>query len=194
MKWVDVERLILLGTRLLALIGVWGAFAGAVLMFFLGITKTSDAFMVGLSWKKAVFEDLPPAETMVIFVIEALDLFLIGIVLVYFAYGVYVLFVRPGFIADQSTLPHWLKIQQIGQLKQVIAEVILVVLFVLFLRVALQTFHREFANLSLTATAAVLVLPVSIMLLGLALKFAELHPKPEPSKGKGPASSDLDEQ
>ena len=170
-KWVDVERLVLLGTRLLALVGVWGSFAGAVLIFFLEITKTYDAFLVGLKQKEAVLAKLPPAETMVIFVIEALDLFLIGIVLVYFAFGVYVLFVRPGFVTDQSTLPRWLNIQQIGQLKQVIAEVILVVLFVLFLRVALQTFHQDFSNLSLTAIAAVMLLPASIMFLGLALKI-----------------------
>jgi len=179
MKWTHLERTSLLGTRLLALVPVWASFAGAVLMFFIGTTKVIDAFFVFLGHRGADYDPLPSEEAIVILVIESLDLFLIGIVLMYFSYGVYALFVRPQLVPEASSLPPWLKVRKIGQLKQVIAEVILVVLFVLFLRVALQTFHRDFLTLAPTGVAAVLALPVSIMLLALALRLAELHPKPE---------------
>jgi uncharacterized membrane protein YqhA len=68
-------------------------------------------------------------------------------------------------------------VDQIGQLKQTLAEVIIVVLFVLFLRVALQTFHGEGLVLSPVGIARFLVLPLAILLLAGALRLVALHPK-----------------
>jgi uncharacterized membrane protein YqhA len=103
---------------------------------------------------------------------------LIAIVLLYFAYGVYSLSIHPEQHESELALPAWLRVQQIGQLKQVVAEVIIVVLLVLFLRVALEAYQTPNASMSWLQIATLLLLPVCTMLLALALRLVELHPKP----------------
>lgn len=142
-------------------------------MFFLGIINVYVAFRYGLqSESERMF-----GTAAIIGVIESLDRFLIAIVLLYFAYGVYTLFIHPEEREEALALPAWLRVRQIGQLKQVVAELIVVILFVLFLRQALQSFSGPDATLSWNEIATLLVLPVSTVLLGLALKLVELHPK-----------------
>jgi len=135
----------------------------------------------------------------VISLMVALDNFLIGVVLLFFAYGVYGLFVRPDFNSRDLGLPEWMHVEQIGQLKQTIAEVIIVVLFVLFLRIALQTFQSGAEAPSLIRIGWFLMLPLSILMLAGGLRLVELHPKPRrigPAKPTGritPAQNDGDE-
>jgi uncharacterized membrane protein YqhA len=119
-----------------------------------------------------------PGSASVISIIEGLDRFLIAIVLLYFSYGVYSLFIHPEQHETELALPAWLRVQQIGQLKQVVAEVIIVVLFVLFLRVALEAYQGPDISLSWLKIAGLLLLPLCTALLALALRLVELHPKP----------------
>lgn len=180
----NFERRVVLGSRYLAVIAVIGTFAGSILMFVLGIYNIYLAFTQGFGGV-----DQEPGEFgtgAVISVIEGLDRFLIAIVLLYFAYGVYSLFMHPEEREEDLALPAWLKVEQIGQLKQVVAEVIVVILLVLFLRVALQAFHAPTGEIGWSRLAFIGLLPVSIALIALALRLVELHPKPKrPARGDG---------
>ena len=172
----NFERRVVVSSRFFAIFAVFGSMAGAVLMFVLGLFNVFEAF-------REVFvpgaeEDAPFGTGAVIRVIEGLDRFLIAIVLIYFSYGVYSLFIHPEESEEELALPVWLRVRQIGQLKQVVAEVIIVILFVLFLRIALQSFQDPATMLDWLQIAKFLVLPFSIVLLALALRFVELHPKP----------------
>lgn len=191
----DLERKVIVSTRFLTLLAVLGSLAGSVLMFFLGLYNIYGAF-------RKMFGEPPEDEQRVfganaiIGVIESLDRFLIAIVLLYFAYGVYSLFIHPEEREEELSLPAWLRVRQIGQLKQVVAELIVVVLFVLFLRQALHSLSDTDAVLSLEEVATLLVLPISTVLLGIALKLVELHPKaprPQPRPGLPPKTEDADE-
>lgn len=178
MKLQEIERRIVVGSRFLTFTAVIGSLAGSLLMFLLGLYNIYEAFWSGLA-----VHDTEPGQFgtgAVISVIEGLDRFLIAIVLLYFAYGVYSLFIHPGEPEGKFALPDWLRVKQIGQLKQVVAEVIVVVLFVLFLRVALQAYRSGNVPLSWQEIASLGLLPVSIVLLALALRLVELHPKPRP--------------
>ena len=174
MDWNRLERQVLSGTRLLTLVAVVSSFAGALLMTYLGLINTLDAFHIQLG---AVETDLPGEEATIVMLIGALDRFLIAIVLLFFGYGIYTLFVRPDSTPSDLGLPRWLHVERIGQLKQTLAEVIIVVLFVLFLRVALETFVASDPDLSWLDVGKFLLLPLAILLLAWALKLAELHPK-----------------
>ncbi|SFC71740.1 YqhA family protein [Tropicimonas isoalkanivorans] len=183
MKIRDIERRIVVSTRYLTVVAVFGSLAAAVLMFLLGFYNIIQAFVEG--WKVPESgghseEATSFGAASVISVIEGLDRFLIAIVLLYFGYGVYTLFLHPEESEETLALPQWLRVRQIGQLKQVVAEVIIVVLLVLFLRLALQAFENPTIELSFARIATMMVLPVSILLLSLALRFVELHPKPDP--------------
>jgi uncharacterized membrane protein YqhA len=168
-----LERGVIIGSRFFTLLAVVGSLAGAMLMFLLGLYNVGEAFWVGFH------EEARFGSTAVITIIEGLDRFLIAIVLLYFAYGVYSLFIHPEESEEELAIPAWLRVKQIGQLKQVVAEVIIVVLFVLFLRNALQTFREPNFPITWEQIAALALLPFCTMLLALSLRLVELHPKPE---------------
>jgi uncharacterized membrane protein YqhA len=193
MDWNRLERQMISGTRLVTLIAVLCSLAGALLMLFMGLWTTIDAFRIHVTGRSI---DLPHAEATMVLLISALDRFLIAIVLLFFGYGIYTLFVRTDTTPAELGLPRWLHVERIGQLKQTLAEVILVVLFVLFLRVALETFVASDPEMSWLGAVTFLLLPTAILLLAGALKLAVLHPKwpqklppaqaPGPGTGAGP--------
>lgn len=173
----EFERKVIVGSRFFTLLAVGGSLVAAALMFCLGVYNVIEAFRDVLSEQET---DRPFGTTSVIQIIEGLDRFLIAIVLLYFAYGVYSLFIHPDESEENLALPQWLRVKQIGQLKQVVAEVIIVVLFVLFLRVALQWFGDPNISLSWTQVATFALLPVCTFLLALSLRLVQLHPKQPP--------------
>lgn len=174
-----LERDIVVSTRFAAVLAVLGSMAGSLLMFVLGIVEIYHAYAVWVpALRPSDVENVPASAASIISVIEGLDRFLIAIVMLYFAYGVYSLFIHPERPEEDLALPAWLKVQQIGQLKQVVAEVIIVILFVLFLRTVLRTFISPLDALGWAQLATLLVLPLSAMMLAVSLKLVELHPKP----------------
>jgi uncharacterized membrane protein YqhA len=170
-----MERRIIVGSRFFTLIAVFSTLLGSVLMFMLGLYNVYEAFRYGL---EQASEMGPYGTTAVIRTIEGLDRFLIAIVLLYFAYGVYSLFIHPEETEEELALPAWLRVKQIGQLKQVVAELIVVILFVLFLRVALQSFRDPNMTLDWHQIGTLALLPICTVLLAAALRLLELHPKP----------------
>lgn len=187
-----IERPLINGARYLTIFPVVGSLAGSLLMFILGVAKVIDAYRYWIPLWGASADFVSRDAAAIISVIEALDRFLIAIVLLYFANGVYTLFLaRPNTGLKRTTVAQRLhRVESIGQLKQVVAEVILVILFVLFLRVALQVYASPERELSFAQIATVLALPVSTALLALALRLAELHPKPPHSASRQSATSD----
>jgi uncharacterized membrane protein YqhA len=180
----QTERTIVVSTRFFTIIAVFGSMVGSVLMFCLGIYNIYEAF---ISVFAPQADDGPMfGATAVIGVIESLDRFLIAIVLLYFAYGVYSLFIHPEESEEKLALPSWLRASNVGQLKQVVAELIVVILFVLFLRQALEAFSGADHSLAWNEIATLFVLPVSAMLLGVTLRLIELHPKPKAAPGQPP--------
>lgn len=190
-----IERRIIFGSRFLTALAVVGSLAGSLLMFVLGLRNIYLAFECWIPWAIGERVAVSPETSSVISIIAGLDRFLIAIVLLYFSYGVYSLFIRPEESKAELSLPAWLRVRQIGQLKQVVAEVIIVILFVLFLRVALQAFQDPRASMDWQQAATLLLLPACTALLALALRLVRLHPKPEPSapeindeRPRGPAT------
>jgi uncharacterized membrane protein YqhA len=171
------ERYIVVGSRFLTIPAVVGSLLGSILMFFQGLHNIFEAYES--IWAGAPGDvPVPQGTASVISVIEGLDRFLIAIVLLYFAYGVYSLFIHPEEEETDLALPAWLKVGQIGQLKQVVAEVIIVVLLVLFLRVALEAFQGPRIEMSWQQIVAFALLPACTALLALSLRLVQLHPKP----------------
>lgn len=179
MKLRNFERKVIVGSRFMAAIAVVGAIGGSLLMFLLGFANICEAYTVWLPGGHTSNPDIPPSAAAIISVIEALDRFLIAIVLLYFGYGVYSLFIHPERPEDELALPAWLRVQQIGQLKQVVAEVIIVILFVLFLRTALQSFQVTAREMTGADFLSFISLPLATVLLALSLWLVELHPKPD---------------
>ncbi|CED56670.1 YqhA family protein [Aliivibrio wodanis] len=141
----------------------------SLLLFVMGAVKTYTAFAVFL-FNEVPHESLAHMDTSDIaisYLIKSLDTFLIAFVLFIFSHGVFTLFISNKNPKDTSTyVLKWIKTPNIGHLKNVLAEVIIVILFVKFLEVVLVNIN----NLSWD----IMVLPISILLLSLGLKFLGL--------------------
>jgi len=145
-----------------------GSLLGSLLLFVVGALKTINAFRV------VIFNYIPedkahlhPADIATTYLIKSLDTFLIALVLFIFAHGVYTLFISDKKYDDEKNVLKWIRTPNIGHLKNVLAEVIVIILFVKFLEVV-------FVNID-NLKWEIAILPVSIVLLALGLKFLSLN-------------------
>lgn len=181
MNTLEFERRFAVAARLFTFLAVFASSIGAFLMIGIGL---KDTVLAARTLLLATDLALPRGDATAVHLISALDRFLMGVVLLYFAFGVYLLFVRPNRRPEELGIPQWLRVDSIGQLKQTLAEVIIVILFVLFLRVALESYIAQGPDLAWPDALKLLTLPLSIFLLSAALKLAELHPKRQPPPSK----------
>ena len=149
-----------LSLRAIMLIGSVGALVGSLLMFLQG------GFFLHEAWHTIMTEGDAVQKQVTVPVLEAVDSFLFGIVLVIFAYGIAIGFVFTLPEGYGGRLPPWMKVGGVGQLKATLAEVVIVVLIVIFARVVVEANgHLQWS---------MLVLPASIFLIAVALRMIEL--------------------
>ena len=154
--------------RYISWIAIICSLLGSLLLFIVGALKTFNAFRVVL------FDYIPKdkahlhtADIATTYLIKSLDTFLIALVLFIFAHGVYTLFISNKKDDDEKNVLKWIRTPNIGHLKNVLAEVIVIILFVKFLEVV-------FVNID-NLKWEILILPISIVLLALGLKFLSLN-------------------
>jgi len=162
--------------RYISWTAIIGSLLGSLLLFIVGALKTINAFRV------VIFNYIPedkahlhPADIATTYLIKSLDTFLIALVLFIFAHGVYTLFISNKKDDDEKNVLKWIRTPNIGHLKNVLAEVIVIILFVKFLEVV-------FVNID-NLKWEIVILPISIVLLALGLKFLSLN-KEESNKTK----------
>ncbi len=154
--------------RYLSLIVVICSIIGSLLMFYMGAMKTFTAALLAVldffSINYTLFpHHLSPDTASMLLVVEAVDNFLFGLVLLLFSFGIYTLFIRPFRITSDEAGPSWLKIKSISELKTQLAQVIIIMLFVLFLeRVMLLGDEDPFEWTMLVLPAAILALALSL--------------------------------
>lgn len=161
--------------RWLAAVAVLFSAVGAAIMFIIGSVTTIKSVGVyfGLYGLDAFSSNAALKASVEL--IAALDQFLLGLVLLVFAYGVFGLFV----VADQEKwesvqsdirAPDWLKVTSVTDLKIKLLEVITVLLAVLFLKGILTiTGGNEWTDL---------VIPIAVVLFGATtwlIKSAHRH-------------------
>lgn len=154
--------------RYISWTAIIGSLLGSLLLFIVGALKIINAFRV------VIFNYIPenkahlhPADIATTYLIKSLDTFLIALVLFIFAHGVYTLFISNKIYDDGNGVLKWIRTPNIGHLKNVLAEVIVIILFVKFLEVV-------FVNID-NLKWEILILPASIVLLALGLKFLSLN-------------------
>jgi uncharacterized membrane protein YqhA len=166
MESINLPRLLaaITWTRLISALAVLSSLAGALLMFWLGTIDTINVFRLVLH------KELSPEEAerglsviATVDLLESLDDFLVGLAFLYFAYGIYSLFIRihPDPIND----PPWLQVDSISDLKKTLLEVLVVLLSVVFIKGVLE--HVTI----LTMNWNLLVIPLSIVAIALAIRL-----------------------
>ncbi len=157
--------------RFISFVAVLGSLLGSVLMFIIGSTKVYyayAAYFLGFQ-PPTDLGGLKGSDIATAYLIKSFDAFLIALVLFIFAYGVYWIFVFQKTEETGSDPLKSIRITSISQLKKILAEIIIIILFVKFLEIALINLNSLRWEL--------LIMPGSILLLSISLKFLELKEK-----------------
>ncbi len=162
-------------TRLFILLAVVFGLIGAVILF---IVASVDIFEVLTYTVNVYVNGLHPKdfhEVIVSKIIGAVDLYLIAIVMLIFAFGIYELFISKIEVAeDKETGNNILAISSLDQLKDKIAKVIVMVLVVGFFQ---RVLHMKY-----TSALEMLYFAISIMVLAIGLFFLGKVGKKEEKK------------
>lgn len=141
---------------------------GSLLLFIMGALKTLNAFRVFfLGYIPKDKAHLHTADIGITYLKKSLDTFLIALVLFIFAHGVYTLFISNKSSTENNGILNWIQTPNIGHLKNVLAEVIVIILFVKFLEVV-------FVNID-HLKWELLILPISVVLVAIGLKILKLN-------------------
>jgi uncharacterized membrane protein YqhA len=123
-------------TRYVSVVAVVFGVIGAVLMFIIGAVTTIDSVVTYFGGHDDAALSSAAALAATVEIVSALDQFLLGLVLLVFAYGVYSLWIVSDTSEDSSTVrtPEWIKVTSVTDLKVQLIEVVAVLLAVLFLK------------------------------------------------------------
>ncbi|MBT8508174.1 hypothetical protein AZH53_07120 [Methanomicrobiaceae archaeon CYW5] len=155
----------------IVVIAAVSSFAGSVLMFIIGFEKTISAwyYFIGgvepLFPPEAVPVHLTSSNVATVIVIQATDAFLLALVLMIFGFGVYYLFLANDEEKQQSYLPNWLKMKNIIDLKMILGQVIVFILFVHYLEMAVLVGFEHLTYENLVIPIAIVLLSVSLMVV-----------------------------
>jgi uncharacterized membrane protein YqhA len=156
-------------TRFVSALSILSSLAGALVMFWIGTINTINAILLVIGAEDAVVEgsSIEPTELATIELLECLDDFLVGLAFLYFAYGIYSLFIQLGQ-KDRNT-PSWLRVTNIGTLKKTLLEVLVVLLAVIFVKGLLE--RLSFRSLEWTY----LVIPLSILAIAASTRLLQFE-------------------
>ncbi len=126
-------------TRFIVLISVILSIISSVVLFLLGGWDIIQAII----YNNPIFNDDISSNNDFLFkIISSIDLFLIGIVLLIFGFGVYEIFISEIDFAKGKFADSTLKISSLDQLKNKIIKVIIIVLIVKFFEKVLKLSHN----------------------------------------------------
>ena len=154
-------------TRFLSAIAVLSSLSATLLMLLIGSQNTLKAFVIFFTENPETIVELEPGEEATLLLLESLDNFLVGLAFLYFAYGIYSLFIslNPN---TPDLIPQWLRVSNIATLKKTLLEVLVVLLSVVFVKGLLETISTTGLEWEF------LVIPISIVAIAFSIKLMNL--------------------
>ena len=150
-------------SRFITIFAVIFGVLGAVILFVVASVDIYQVIKVAFDY---YFSGIKPEDFHVLIlsdIIGAIDLYLIGIVLLIFGFGIYELFISAIDMADERN--QILNISSLDQLKDKIAKVIIMVLIVNFFQRVLHTDYNG-AKEMLYFSASIMGLAIGLYFLG----------------------------
>jgi len=145
--------------RYIIIIPVFITFLGAFIMFIIGALEAWSSI------ERFISGDYERSQLSLILGIDA---FLLGLVLLIFSYGIYDLFLSKIDIHDRpSVRPNWMRFRDIGDLKIILAEVILIILTINFFELVFIEMRKP------ESFQDFMIIPVGIVLIAVGLGVFE---------------------
>lgn len=154
---------ILWSSRFFILFAVVFSLLGAIGLFIIASIDVFNVLIAGVDYYLNHPEGLDIHEIALSGIIMAVDLYLIAVVLLIFAFGLYELFISEIDVAKESGASKILEIHSLDQLKDKIAKVIVMVLIVSFFN---RVLHMETHTI-----LDMLYFALSILALSVGLYF-----------------------
>ena len=157
-----IERIgekILWSTRYVVLIAVVSSVLAAIALFGVGSYEIFNAILNEIP--RLMTDHREAHDRLLVGVIAGIDLYLIGVVLMIFGFGIYELFISKIDIARSNLDITILEIENLDELKQKIIKVIIMVLIV--------TFFERILELDYNTPMEMLWFAVSILALSLGI-------------------------
>src|SRR3989344_3526680 len=149
--------------RFIVIIAVIALLIGSLIAFYFGTFHTIKAV------QNTFIQPIHDSTYILIDLISSLDNFLIGLVLLIIAYGIYELFISNIDAMEEQDIkyPNWLKFHSLDELKSVLSKIIINILIVYFFKsVVIMKFET---NLS------ILYLALGILLISIANYLSHRH-------------------
>ena len=151
-------------SRLSVMIGVFACVVAAFVVFIMGIKDVMH--MMALIWDYLITGSHDVRNDLVMVVVEILDTFLLGAVLIIFAFGLYELFISNLKAADDSVAGgKILVISSIDSLKSKLGKVILMMLII--------KVFSYFTEMKPTSMLELLYMGMIVVLIALALMLSK---------------------
>jgi uncharacterized membrane protein YqhA len=145
--------------RYIIIIPVFVTFIGAFILFIIGALEAWNSLSL---FSKADYEGSQ------LRLILGIDAFLLGLVLLIFSYGIYDLFLSKIDFADRpSVRPNWMRFKNIGELKIILAQVVLIILTINFFELVFIEMNNP------DSFQDFMIIPVGIFLIALGLGIFE---------------------
>ena len=145
--------------RYIIIIPVFITFIGAFILFIIGTLEAWNSITL---FVKADYEGSQFS------LILGIDAFLLGLVLLIFSYGIYDLFLSKIDFADRpSVRPNWMRFKNIGELKIILAQVILIILTINFFELVFIEMNKP------ESFQEFMIIPVGIFLIAMGLGLFE---------------------
>lgn len=153
--------------RYIILIVVLALLLSSLIAFALGVYSTYEAYHE-LSAAFSHGEPVP-SNIIVVYLISSLDEFLLGIILIIIALGVYELFISEidTLKGEEIPYPNWLTFHSLDDLKAVLTKVIIIILMVYFFKNAVV--------LHFDTPLSLLYLSIGIVLIAVANYLSHKH-------------------
>ncbi len=151
-------------SRLSVMIGVIACVVAAFVVFIMGIKDV--VHMIALVWDYVITGSYDVRNELVMVVVEILDTFLLGSVLLIFAFGLYELFIRNLQAAEESEAGgKILVISSIDSLKSKLGKVILMMLII--------KVFSYFTEMKPSSMLELLYMGIIVVLIALALMLSK---------------------
>lgn len=153
--------------RYVAVLAVVGSLLGAMLMFLIGLYEVFEAFLIFFGFGHPTVPRKEALEATAT-ILSSLDSFLLGFILLYFAYNLFFLLTSPEQREQRFSrikMPPAFEVESLEEMKKTILIVIVVSLSVFLLKVNMLSVESfEWADL---------FTPISIVAVALAIKLID---------------------
>lgn len=164
---------LLWNSRVFVILAVIFSMVGSIILFVVASLDVYHVVIETFKYYLGISHNINLHSLIIGEIILAVDLYLIAVVLLIFAFGLYELFISKIDIAQKCSTSKILEINSLDQLKDKLAKVIVMVLIV--------SFFNKVLNMHISTSIDMLYFAGSIFTLSLALYF--LHKDSNHSKG-----------